>query len=112
TVYYNDLTPSASVFPWVTGTVQHPYGEWYNEALEGSGGWTANAPALLRYINKMFGRGATTALFKPETIQAIEAKPSYEAANAGIWYGIGWQIQPIGTNGFTILFSGGLRGTI
>ena len=110
-VYYNDLPPVVSVFPYISGTVQHPYGEWYNEALEGSGGWTANAPALLRYVNKMFGRGATASLFKPETIQAIEARPAYEANNATFWYGIGWQILPA-SNGFTITFSGGLRGTI
>ena len=61
--YYSPLPPVASVFPYVTGTVPHPYGEWYNEALEGSGGWTANAPALLRYVNKMFGRTGTPALF-------------------------------------------------
>ncbi len=112
TAYYNTLSPTVSVFPWVTETVPHPYGEWYNEALEGSGGWTANAPALLRYVNKMFGRPGTPALFKPETIQAIQAKPSYESANAAIWYGIGWQIQPGANGGFTMLFSGGLRGTI
>lgn len=111
TVYYNDLAPIASVFPYITGTVQHPYGEWYNEALEGSGGWTANAPALLRYVNKMFGRGATASLFKPETIQAIQARPSYEPSSATFWFGIGWQIIPA-ANGFTISFSGGLRGTI
>jgi hypothetical protein len=58
------LAPSPSVFPYVTGTVPRPYGEWYNEALEGTGGWTANAPALLRFVNKMFGRGQTTSLFK------------------------------------------------
>ena len=39
-VYYNTLPPVESVFPWVAGKVPHPYGEWYNEALEGSGGWT------------------------------------------------------------------------
>jgi CubicO group peptidase (beta-lactamase class C family) len=43
-VSYNTLPPVTSVFPYITGTVPHPYGEWYKEALEGSGGWTANAP--------------------------------------------------------------------
>src|SRR6185436_8720058 len=79
--YFNTLPPGASVFPWITGTVPHPYGEWYNEALEGSGGWTANAPALLRYVNKMFGRPNIPPLFKASTIQAIAARPSYEPAN-------------------------------
>jgi hypothetical protein len=88
--------------------VPRPYGEWYNEALEGTGGWTANAPALLRFVNKMFGRG-TPSIFKPETLQAIQARPSYEAAGATSWYGFGWQIIPVAA-GNQIVFSGNLRG--
>jgi uncharacterized protein (TIGR03437 family) len=109
-VYSSPLAPSPSVFPYVTGTVPRPYGEWYNEALEGTGGWTANAPALLRFVNKMFGRGQLTSLFKPETLQAIQARPSYEPASATVWYGLGWQILPVAA-GNQILFSGNLRGT-
>ncbi|MEO5926805.1 MAG: serine hydrolase [Bryobacteraceae bacterium] len=109
--YHSPFQPGPSVFPYVTGAVPRPYGEWYQEALEGSGGWTANAPALLRYVNKMFGRGPITALFKPETIQAIQARPSYAPANAPSWYGMGWIITPA-SPGVTIEFSGALRGTL
>ena len=108
--YYNTLPPTVSVFPWIAGTVPHPYGEWYNEALEGSGGWTANAPALLRYVNKMFGRPDMPSLFKASTLEAILARPLYEPADSTFWYGIGWQVQPVGT-GYNLIFSGGLRGT-
>ncbi len=108
--YYSDLPPTASIFPYITELVSHPYGEWYQEALEGSGGWTANAPALLRYVNKVFGRPSTPSMFKPETIQAIQARPAYEPGNATVWYGIGWQIVPT-ANGIIVTFSGSLRGT-
>ena len=99
-----------SVFPWISGTVPHPYGEWYNEALQGSGGWTANAPALLRYVNRILGRPNLPSIFKQSTIDAILAKPSYEPASSTFWYGIGWQVQPVGS-GYNLIFSGGLRGT-
>ena len=102
--------PTVSVFPYVKGNVPRPYGEWYNEALEGSGGWTANAPALLRYVQKMFGRG-TTALFSAATITEIQRKPAYLDPNATFWYGIGWQIIQVPA-GLRINFSGGLRGTV
>lgn len=109
-VYTSLLGTSPSVFPYVTGAVPRPYGEWYNEALEGTGGWTANAPALLRYVHKMFGRGVP-ALFTAETQAEIRARPvTYTPPFADIWYGLGWQIMPVG-NGFRILFSGGLRGS-
>ena len=45
-----------SVFPWVPGSVPNPYGQWYNESLEGSGGWVATAPELVRLIDAVFGR--------------------------------------------------------
>ncbi len=108
--YTTSLAPSPSVFPYVTGTVPRPYGEWYNEALEGSGGWTANAPALLRYVQKMFGRG-TTALFTAATVDEIKKKPSYAPSDASSWYGIGWDIIPVAA-GQRIWFTGALRGTV
>jgi N-acyl-D-amino-acid deacylase len=107
--YSTALAPSPSVFPYVTGTVPRPYGEWYNEALEGSGGWTANAPALLRFVHKMFGRGVP-ALFTAATIDEIKKKPAYAAADATGWYGLGWAIIQVPA-GQRIWFTGGLRGT-
>jgi uncharacterized protein (TIGR03437 family) len=108
--YTTTLAPAPSVFPYVSGTVPRPYGEWYNEALEGTGGWTANAPALLRFVNKMFGRG-TTALFNAATIDEIRRKPAYAAVDATNWYGLGWAIVQVPA-GFRIWFSGGIRGTV
>jgi CubicO group peptidase (beta-lactamase class C family) len=62
--YVSNQPAGASVFPYVTGNVPRPYGEWSNEALEGTGGWTANAPALLQFVHKMFGRGVPVAVYR------------------------------------------------
>lgn len=103
--------PVRSVFPYVTNLVVPSYGEWYNESLEGSGGWTANSPALVRFINRVFGRQGQPAFFKPETLQQIQARPSYAPSNSTIWYGLGWQVIPVAA-GNRIRFAGGLRGTM
>lgn len=101
---------TANVFPYITGVTPTPYGQWYEEALGPSGGWTATSPALLRFINGIFGRGVPKPFFKPETIAAITAKPAYESASAAQWYGLGWQIVPVSA-GLRVEFSGELRGT-
>lgn len=112
--YYtpSSVAPTASVFPYVTGTVPRPYGEWYNESLEGSGGWVATAPALLRFIDGIFGRGTTNPFFSAATISEILAPPSFTPANATNWIGYGWQVIPVGDNRVRVRFAGGLRGTM
>ena len=102
---------SPSVFPWVAGLVRQPYGQWYNESLEGSGGWVATAPTLVRLIDAVFGRPGRPAMFSPSTLTAIQARPSFVAANATSWIGLGWGITPVAA-GNRISFSGGLRGTM
>ncbi|MBZ5607742.1 MAG: serine hydrolase [Acidobacteriia bacterium] len=99
-----------NVFPYITGTTPAPYGQWYEEALGPSGGWTATAPALLRFISGIFGIGVPKAFFKPETITATTARPSYELPSATSWYGLGWLIQTVSA-GVRIGFTGALRGT-
>ncbi len=102
---------SSSVFPWVPGLVPNPYGQWYNESLEGSGGWVATAPALVRFIDAVFGRPGRPSIFLPSTLTAIQARPSFVAANATNWIGLGWQIIPVAA-GNRIRFAGALRGTM
>lgn len=100
-----------SVFPWVPGPVPDPYGQWYNESLEGPGGWVATSPALVRFIDAVFGRPGKPSIFSPATLAAIQARPSFVAPNATSWVGLGWQIVPVAA-GNRIRFAGGLRGTM
>jgi uncharacterized protein (TIGR03437 family) len=100
-----------SVFPWVTSPIPDPYGQWYNESLEGSGGWVATAPALVRFIDAVFGRPGRPALFSAATLAEMQARPSFVAANATSWVGLGWQVIPVAA-GNRIRFAGGLRGTM
>lgn len=102
---------SASVFPWVAGLVRQPYGQFYNESMEGSGGWVATAPTLVRLVDAVFGRPGKPAMFSSATLAAIQARPSFVAANATAWIGLGWGITPVAA-GNRISFSGGLRGTM
>ena len=107
--YDPPAAPVPSVFPYITGNVPAPYGEFYTESMEGSGGWTATAPALVRFVDRIMGRGGP-AFFKQSTIDLMTAKPTYEAASATSWYGIGWQIVQAAA-GFRLRFAGALRGT-
>lgn len=100
-----------SVFPWIAGNVADPYGQWYNESMEGSGGWVATAPALVRFIDGVFGRPGKPAILSAGTIAAIAAKPSFTPSNATSWIGLGWQIVPVAA-GTRYQFAGGLRGTM
>ena len=102
---------SASVFPWVPGLVPNPYGQWYNESLEGSGGWVATAPALVRLVDAVFGRPNSPSIFSPATLQAIQARPSFYPTNATVWLGLGWVIEPVAA-GNRISFAGALRGSL
>lgn len=100
-----------SVFPWVSGPVPDPYGQWYNESLEGSGGWVATAPTLVRFIDGVFGRPGRPAMFSATTLAEIQARPSFIPADSTNWVGLGWQILPVAA-GNRIRFAGGLRGTM
>ncbi|MCC7126713.1 MAG: serine hydrolase [Acidobacteria bacterium] len=100
-----------SVFPWVSAPVPDPYGQWYNESLEGSGGWVATAPTLVRFIDAVFGRPGRPAMFSPSTLAEIQARPSFIAPDATSWVGLGWQVIPVAA-GNRIRFAGGLRGTM
>ena len=99
-----------SVFPYVGSRVEVPYGSFSVEGMEGSGGWTANAPALVRFVDTLFGRGTRAPFFSREWIDAITARPSFTAANAASWIGLGWTISPVAA-GFRYRFNGSIGGT-
>lgn len=110
---YSVATPNASslsVFPYINTRVAPPYGSSYLESMEGSGGWVANAPALVRFVDRVFGRLGLAPFFKPETLALVVARPDYLPANALNWIGLGWQILPVAT-GNRIRFSGAFPGT-
>ena len=84
-----------SVFPYVSSRVEAPYGSVFLESMEGSGGWTANAPALVRFIDSVFGRGSKAPFFAKEWLDAIATRPSFTAPNATSWLGLGWVVIPV-----------------
>ena len=105
------VTPGPSVFPYITTPVPRPYGEWYQEGLEGSGGWVATAPTLVRLIDAVFGRSTVPSIFQPSTLAAIQAVPSFMPPDSTSYYGLGWVIIKVPA-GNRYRFAGALRGTI
>jgi uncharacterized protein (TIGR03437 family) len=110
---YYGPTNVTSVFPYISAQVPQPYGEWYQEGLEGAGGWVANAPALVRLVDGVFGRApAMPAMFSAAVLAEITAAPSFVNPQAASeWIGLGWQLVPVAA-GLRIRAAGGLRGTM
>lgn len=100
----------ASVFPYVQGTVEQPYGQWYSESMEGSGGWSATAPSLVRFIDHVFGRPNAPMLISQASRTAIAGRPTYAAATATAYHGLGWLVNNVAA-GTRFSYAGGLRGT-
>lgn len=101
---------AASVFPHGNGRVEAPYGAFYIESMEGSGGWTANAPALVRFIDSVFGRGGRAPFLSKEWMDAIAARPSFTPASARSWIGLGWVVSPVAA-GLRFNFNGSISGS-
>ena len=78
--------------------------------MEGSGGCTANAPALVRFIDSVFGRGSKAPFVAKEWLDAIAARPSFTAPNATSWLGLGWVVIPVAA-GTRFNFNGSIGGT-
>jgi N-acyl-D-amino-acid deacylase len=106
----SNLPRVPSVFPYISAPVDQPYGQWYSESMEGSGGWTATAPALVRFIDRVFGRPQIPAQFTQTTRDALAARPSFDSGTASSWHGLGWVIIQVPA-GLRYRYAGGLRGT-
>jgi CubicO group peptidase (beta-lactamase class C family) len=89
---------STSVFSDVTGEVPLPYGGFYIEAMDAHGGWIASGSDLIRFTLGIEGRRGQ-ALLDADTIGTMLARPPVSTwATSPHWYGMGWWVQPWGTD--------------
>jgi N-acyl-D-amino-acid deacylase len=108
--YYDESGAAAvpSVDDTLPGNVLRPYGGFGIEAMDASAGWLASAPDLARFAAVLDGRRAPR-LLSPASFSAIIAPPSY--AGSGSFYGLGWNVRPIGPTDATLFHYGALPGS-
>ncbi len=84
--------------------VPQPYGAWHLEAMDSHGGWIASARDLVRFGSAV-AAPERHKLLTAETTSAMFARPEGPAGRdaAGkpkdVYYGMGWQVRPVGTEG-------------
>ncbi|HYW80254.1 MAG TPA: serine hydrolase domain-containing protein [Thermoguttaceae bacterium] len=93
--YVPDDRCDRSVFPDVKQAVPIPYGPFYLEAMDSHGGWIASAADLVRLAASVDGTRKPR-LLRPETVLLMESRPADIAEDAAAYYGLGWNIRPIG----------------
>jgi N-acyl-D-amino-acid deacylase len=94
--YYDDQNRTA---PAVVGPIGEqvplPYGAWWLEALDSTGGWLASAIDLVRFACA-FDDPATCLILRAESIATMFARPEGEAGIevGGNYPGCGWFVWP------------------
>ncbi len=115
--YPNDTAETDNVFPGEPRRVPWPYGGFHLEAMDAHGGWLASAVDLARFAAAL-DDPAHSPLLKPEsftTMYAPPAPPASRRADGTVessFYGCGWMVRPVGTEGRANCWhSGSLPGT-
>lgn len=102
--YMADNAMADCVFPAVKEKVPWPYGGFYLEAMDSHGAWIASAVDLVRFAS-CFDDPAKCPLLKPETIREMFGPPAAPASRTqdgklkDVFYGLGWQVRPVGREG-------------
>ena len=84
--------------------VPQPYGTWHLEAMDSHGGWIASAKDLVR-LGVAVAEPKKSKLLSAESAAAMFARSEGLAGHdeAGkpkpVYYGLGWQVRPVGDSG-------------
>ena len=91
--------------------VEAPYGQWDLEVMDAHGGWTSTAADLVRFASAIDSEA--TPLLSPESVQLLKEAPVFaKHVRLGVWYGLGWNVRPVGADGNASLWhTGALAGT-
>ncbi|MGE3821811.1 MAG: serine hydrolase domain-containing protein [Isosphaeraceae bacterium] len=114
--YFAGGKTGPSVFPPIGEAVPEPYGAWNLEAMDAHGGWIATAPALLRFARALDVPGQA-GVIRPETVPKLFERPlgaaGFEADGKPkpSFYGLGWNVRPIGNRELNTWHTGSLPGT-
>jgi CubicO group peptidase (beta-lactamase class C family) len=85
--------------------VPAPYGGFCLEAMDSHGGWLASALDLVRFASSL------DKVLNEKSLAAMIARPA-NAGTAPVYYGCGWMIRPVGTEGkMNTWHTGSLPGT-
>jgi CubicO group peptidase (beta-lactamase class C family) len=88
--------------------VPAPYGVWDLEIMDAHGGWISTAGDLVRFSQAI--DRTEMPLLTPESRELMIEKPSFKTADESYWYGLGWNVRPLGP-GFNQWHTGALAGT-
>jgi CubicO group peptidase (beta-lactamase class C family) len=110
--------PHARTRPCVVGEppgvpVPGPYGTWYLEAMDAHGGWIASAIDLVRFASRV-QEPAPRGVLSPEAYAAMVARPpgaagvEADGSPRPYYYGLGWSVRPVGSDGRCNLWHTGL----
>jgi CubicO group peptidase (beta-lactamase class C family) len=97
--------------------VPQPYGAWCLEAMDSHGGWLASAVDLVRFSAAVHA-GDAGGILRDTSVARLFERPEGAAGylDDGTprdnYYGLGWQVRPVGQNGtFNSWHTGSLPGT-
>ena len=102
--YMPDGGVTQSVFREPVGDVPWPYGGFHLEAMDAHGGWLASAEDLARFAAAL-DDPRHSPLLKEATIRTMYERPAAPAwrkadgAPTDYYYGCGWLVRPVGTEG-------------
>jgi CubicO group peptidase (beta-lactamase class C family) len=114
--YYSPGEGAAVMGPHLGKLVPWPYGAWCLEAMAAHGGWLAPAEALVRFA-AAFDQPAACKILNEKSIQEMFARPEGLAGHApdgkplDAYYGLGWEVLPVGAGKFNTWHTGSLDGT-
>lgn len=115
--YMVDDAMTGSVFPSDKERVLWPYGGFYLEAMDAHGAWIASAVDLVRFASS-FDIPSKCPVLKPESIREMFSPPAVPVSRTpegklkDVYYGLGWQVRPVGREGRANTWhSGSLPGT-
>ncbi|MGV3720294.1 MAG: serine hydrolase domain-containing protein [Actinomycetota bacterium] len=106
-----------SVFPSMPGDVPVCYGTFNLEAMDAHGAWVASAVDLAKFAAAL-DDPEHSPLLKPASFREMYARPApplglkEDGSPADVFYGLGWQVRPVGNAGKANYWHGGsLPGT-
>jgi CubicO group peptidase (beta-lactamase class C family) len=101
---------TTSVYTQDSG-VPWPYGGWDLAAMDGAAGWVGDVVDYSRLVLAIDGATSYTDVLSSNSIDQMQARPSYVPDDASSWYGLGIGIYAFDSGEFLLQHNGDLQGT-
>ncbi|MBL8820544.1 MAG: beta-lactamase family protein [Planctomyces sp.] len=89
--------------------VPAPYGQWDLEVMDSHGGWISTSEDLLNFSAAL--ERDESPLLSSESRAIMLERPAFDQSGESSWYGCGWNVRRVGTDGVNFWHVGGLAGT-